>query len=445
MLGCMKRLSSVLSPGNAAACALAALLLLPCAPAPAQEAPASLGDLFAKHRLKEIVVKPPRGLLRHEYIVPDGPYFQLFDWDMYFMGVALSYDKVSSPIMGSVKNFLAFVDEFANWTGYTPREIAPDALWALPEMCKPFLAQAAARASLTSGDFQWLLGFDPPPSDNPDYLKLQSYERPDAAPRLSFYRKLKDTVAFWENNRRSADGLFLWFNGVESGTDNSPAVSDVPSQVTEGVDLQCYLYREYLALALIARRLGEGKEAELYRGKAKALKELVRQRMWSEEDGIFWNIDARTGSRVRIKAWTSFVPLWAGIATPAQAKRMIEGLLLKDSEFWAPHGVRTLSKDEKLYDPRAGYWRGPVWVVSNYLAMHGLLKYGYQPQAAELAEKTRRLLAADFEKSGGMNENYNPETGEPAANGRFVSWNLLAEHMEAEAASGLDPSAIPEE
>ena len=210
------------------------------------------------------------------------------------------------------------------------------------------------------------------------------------------------------------------------------------------MDLQCYIYREYLALALIARRLGEEKDAGLYRGKAAALKELVRERMWSEEDGTFWNIDSRTGKHVRVKAWTSFVPLWVKLATPEQAKRMIEKHLLNPAEFWSPNVVRTLSKDEPLYNPKSGYWRGPVWVISNYLMMHGLLNYGYKPQAAELAQKTRRLLVADFQRSGEMNENYDPETGEPAANGRFVSWNVLAEHMEAEAGSGEDPAAIPE-
>ena len=228
--------------------------LLICAPTPiAQEGPPSLSSLIATHELKRHIVKPPMGLLLHEYIVPDGPYFQLFDWDMYFMSAALSYDKVSTPVVGSIENFLAFVNEFANWTGYTPREIAPDALWALPEMCKPFLAQAAVRASLTSGDVSWLRGSDPPPSSDPNYRKLQFFERPNAAPRQSYFQKLTDTLAFWENNRRARDGLFVWYNGVESGTDNNPAVADAPSQTTEGVDLQSYIYREYVALAWLAR------------------------------------------------------------------------------------------------------------------------------------------------------------------------------------------------
>lgn len=426
---------------------LALLLLFGAAPARAAaaqtDAAAELAALFQSHKVKRLIVKPPKGLLLHEYIVPDGPYFQLFDWDMYFMSAALSYDKVSKPVVGSIQDFLAFVDEFANWTGYAPREIAPDALWALPEMCKPFLAQAAVRASLTSGDFSWLRGSDPPPSADPNYRKLQYYERPDAPPRLSYYQKLKDTVAFWENNRRAPDGLFVWYNGVESGTDNSPAVADAPSQATEGVDLQCYLYREYRALALLARRLGEEKDAEQYDGKAAALKALVQKLLWSEKDGLYWNRDSRTGAFVTVKAWTTFVPLWAGLATQAQAKRLIEGRLLDPAQFWAPHGVRTLSRDEPLYDPHRGYWRGPVWVLSNYLVMHGLLNYGYQAQAAELADKTQRLLVDDFNTSGGMNENYDPESGAPDAGGHFLSWNLLAERMKDEAVSGADPTAIP--
>jgi len=418
------------------------LIAIAAQPPVPRERPPSLSSLIASHELKRHIVKPATGILLHEYIVPDGPYFQLFDWDMYFMSAALSYDKVSKPIEGSIEDFLSFVDEFANWTGYTPREIAPDALWALPEMCKPFLAQAAVRASLTSGDVAWLRGSDLPPSSDPNYRSLQFYERPNEPARVTYYQKLKDTLAFWEQNRRASDGLFVWYNGVESGTDNSPAVSDEPSQTTEGVDLQSYIYREYRALAYLARRLNEPRDADLYDGKAAALKSLISARMWSESDGSFWNIDSRTHAFVQVKAWTNFVPLWAGTASPAQAERMIPALLNSGS-FWSANGVRTLAKDEPLYDAAKGYWRGPVWILSNYLMMHGLMNFGHKAEAVELADKTLRLLVADFRKTGGMNENYNPETGAPDANGHFVSWNLLAEHMQAEAQSGADPTAIP--
>ena len=371
--------------------------------------------LFEKYKVKEGIIKPPKGLLKYPYLVPSGPYFQLFDWDSYFMGIALSYDGQGEPPANSVKNFLSFVGENADDTGYVPREIAPDGLWALPEMCKPFLAQAAYRASLTMENVEWL---------------------------KPWYKKLAETLQFWENTRRAPDGFFLWFNGVESGVDNNPAVIDRPADVTEGVDLQCYIYREYLAMSLLAAKLGYTKDAAEYSAKADALRAKIRDDMWSGTEGTFLNIDARTGKKIHILTWTDFVPLWAGIATRAQARRMIEEHILNPQEFWAPYGIRTLSPDEPLYDPHHGYWRGPVWVISNYLIMHGLMNYGYMKQAQQLAERTQELLVRDLEKTGGMNECYNPDHGTPLAGGHFVSWDLLGEHMVEEAEKDLDPTAL---
>jgi putative isomerase len=403
----------------------AALSLLAGFPGRAQtsQSGSEIGSLLVRIHAKQNVVKPPKGILKHQYLVPAGPYFQLFDWDMYFMGVALSYDGVGRPVANSIEDFLEFVDEYANWKGYAPREIAPNALWALPEQCKPFLAQAAVRASRTMGDYQWLL-------------------EPNGESRKTNYAKLADMLHYWENSRRAPDGLFVWYDGVESGVDNNPAVSDEPSQVTEGVDLQCYLYREYRAMAVLAERLGRHDDAEKYGAQADDLQNLVRGKMWSDADGLFLNIDSRTGQPVRIKTWTDLVPLWAGIATPEQAERMIGDHVLNPKEFWSEYGIRTLTPDESLYNAKSGYWRGPVWVISNYLVMHGLMRYGRLAEARQLAARTVNLLVSDIKLTGGMNENYDPDNGAPAAAGHFVSWNLLAEHMQDEADKGLDPTAL---
>ncbi len=373
-------------------------------------------ELFSKYKLTDNVVKPPKGILQHPYLVPSGPYFQLFDWDMYFMAVALSYDHVGLPVANSVKDFLEYVNANANDRGYTPREIAPEGFWALPEMCKPFLAQAAVRASETTGDYSWI---------------------------GPYYSRLADTLHFWEDSRRSSDGLFRWYNGVESGVDNNPAVSRRPDLVTEGVDLQCYLVREYRSMAVIARRLGKAQDSAAYQEQAAQLADRMRTKMWFAEDGTFYNLDSRTGKPVRIMTWTNFVPLWAGLATPPQAAAAVQRHLLNPREFWAPNGIRTLAPAEKLYDPDHGYWRGPVWVISNYIMMHGLLNYSYPAQAKELAQNTVALLVNDLQRTEGMNENYNPEKGTPNSGGHFLSWDLLAGHMMEEAETGHDPAEIP--
>lgn len=398
------------------ACAgLAMLLTADAVHAQKSENNTEIEQLFVKNNVKASIVKPPKGILKYPYLVPSGPYYQLFDWDSYFMGVALSYDHEGKPLETTVEDFLSFVGRNAADTGYTPREIAPDGFWALPEMCKPFLAQAAYRASLTTGSVAWL--------------------RP-------WYHRLAETLEFWEDTRQQPNGLFVWFDGVESGVDNNPAVSDKPALSTEGVDLQCYIYREYVAMSILANKLGYADDAAKYRQKAAVLKHRIQTKMWSASAGTFLNIDARTGKKIDILTWTNFVPLWAGVATKEQARQMVDEHLLNPREFWAPYGIRTLAPNQALYDPVHGYWRGPVWVLPNYLLMHGLMNYGYRKQAEELAQRTNRLLVRDLKETGGMNECYNPETGKPEGAPHFVSWDLLGEHMLEEAKTGYDPTAL---
>ena len=388
----------------------------PQAGAPVPDPTPRLRELLRQLDATGQVVKPPSGLLKYDYLVPSGPFHQLFDWDAYFMGVALSYERKGRYLASTVRNFLEYTGSpTSSVNGYVPRIIAPEGFWSLPEMCKPFLAQMTYLASESMGNYWWA--------------------RP-------LYDKLARTLYFWENSRRTPDGLFVWFNGDESGVDNTPAVSWEPSEVTEGVDLACYLVREYRAMALLARRLEKADDEKAYRKKADDLVRLINERMWSEADGMYFNIDRRTGQHVRVKAWVSFVPLWAGIAPPERAKATIERHLLNPQEFWGSFGLRTLSPDEPKYTPTKGYWKGPTWVVSSYMMSHGLLRYGYRDRAIEEAKRVTALLVRDLEATGGMNENYDPDTGAPAAGTNFLSWNLLALHWVDELESGRDPIAL---
>jgi alpha,alpha-trehalase len=357
---------------------MALLLILAMSPSASAASSQELSQLLVKAKATENIVKPAKGILKYEYLVPAGAYYQLFDWDMYFMGVALSYSHVWEPVVGSVKDFLEFVNarfegKF-NVEGYVPREISPDSLWTLPHQAKPFLAQAALLASQQSGSYGWL---------------------------KDYYPKLKYTIRYWEQARRANDGLFVWFDGLESGTDNTPAIlTDQGDLNTEGVDLQVYIYREYLALAILGDKLGD-KDAGQFRQSAQRLKETMLREMWSEQDGVFYNKSTRTNAQIKIKSWTSFTPLWAQMVPKDKAERMIKDHLLSKEEYWAPHGIRSIPLHAPTYDPKNGYWQGPVWVISNYLLMHGLMNYGFKAEAQELAHKTVDLLAADLKATGG--------------------------------------------
>jgi putative isomerase len=88
---------------------------------------------------------------------------------------------------------------------------------------------------------------------------------------------------------------------------------------------------------------------------------------------------------------------------------------------------------EKMYSLRASgnpsNWLGPVWGISNYMVWRGLVKYGFEQDARELAAKTIVLFGRDFQHAGALHEYYDPETGEPILNKGFQDWNYLVLNM----------------
>jgi alpha,alpha-trehalase len=365
---------------------------------------------------KKEIIRPPKGVFKYEYLVPGGVYDQLWDWDSFFIGVALTYtDKVDS-LKNSVQNFLEISDEegHAPWYATTTNRGL-----SKPHQCKPFLAQGSLIASRNLHDFGWI---------------------------FHWYDKLKKVISFWGKNRLSANGLFKWWDGWESGADNNPGVIEFPENTVEGVDINVYLAREFKAMSIIAEKLGFSRDSAIHKEKAEGLTTLIGKRMWDEEDKSYYNIDSKGKEFIRVKTWTNFTPLWEDIPSKKNAEALIKNHLLNPDEFWSPFGVRSLSKDEPLYNQAKSLgpsnWQGPIWIVANWMMMHGLLNYGFKEKAIELAEKIQNLLAQDLKRTGGMHECYNAETGEPLAAPNFVSWNLLAEHMLYEAKSGINPAKM---
>jgi mannosyl-oligosaccharide glucosidase len=48
-------------------------------------------------------------------------------------------------------------------------------------------------------------------------------------------------------------------------------------------------------------------------------------------------------------------------------------LMEDEEELWSEFGLRSLSKSDELYHTGEDYWRGPVWMPINYLAVSQLL------------------------------------------------------------------------
>lgn len=391
------------------------------------------------------------GSLVYPFLTPGSNQYDnvLWDWDSWLSNIALR--QILSDIgsqkdkqeaikyeQGCVLNFLHYGD----WDGYLPiviwedskpRDIRPENIYNV-NMHKPVLAQHAAFITQTNdGDAEWL--------------------------REKFYHLQAFVNNYKSHHRNQATGLYYWQNDVAIGVDNDPATFFRPDKSSASIYLNCLMYKELEAMVYLAKQLNQSAIGAEFANDALALKTAIQKNCWDERDGFFYSVDLNlkpvdnhqdtTLGRSfiihsgyprdydcliqRIGVWSGFLALWAGIATPEQADRMVKEHYSNTKTFNATCGVRTLSKMEKMYSLRASAnpsnWRGPVWGISNYMVFKGLEKYGYKKEASELAEKTIKMFGKDFKKNGALHEYYEPETGEPLLNKGFQNWNYLVLNM----------------
>jgi len=218
----------------------------------------------------------------------------------------------------------------------------------------------------------------------------------------------------------------------ESGMDNAVRFDTVTmlengegawSMDQASVDLNAYLYREKIDLAGIATILGKTADHAQWMKEAAALKARVQRRMFDPVRGYFFDAKLGSGERVQVYGPEGWVPLWAGLATPRQARAVVR-VMLDPSKFSTLMPLPTLAADDPRLSPIKGYWRGPVWLDQAYFGVEALRRYGYEQQADDMA---RRLVtrAKGLARQSPMYENYDPLTGQGHQSPNF-SWSAAS-------------------
>lgn len=379
------------------------------------------------HTQYKQMLREPDGILKYKFIVPGSCYNnELWDWDSWLTDVALrkmvGTEEIGEYEKGCVLNFLSHVDD----AGRIPIVISPKRCGfefvdkKETNVHKPVLAQHALFICEQTGDYEWL---------------------------REYFEKLERYIHFYFERCLHESGLFYWIDDCAIGVDTDPCTFYRPDNSSASILLNCLMYQELQAMESLAARYAFVEKTAHYQFCAKKLEEAIQKECWDERDGFFYSVDINllpvdksailhSGSPrhwscllQRIEVWSGFLAMWAGIATEEQADRMVKEHYLNPKTFYAPYGIRTLSKMEKMYKVESSCnpscWLGPVWGISNYMVFSGLVRYGYGQEAKELAEKTINLFGYDIEKNGELHEYYDPETGEGISNPGFQNWNFL--------------------
>ncbi|NMF85586.1 trehalase family glycosidase [Nodosilinea sp. P-1105] len=362
-----------------------------------------------------------------DYVVPGGRFNELYGWDAYFIMVGLMHDQRYTLAKSMVDQLLYQVKHYgtvlnANRTYYLNRSQPPllsrmvlrwfdhaqDLDWLkqiLPElesyyyywMVPPHLNQS------TGLSHYFAAGEGPAPEVL--YSERDDQGRTHFDRIKDFYRthEVTDYDVSWYYDPDTDQLNELFYRGDrsmrESGLDPTNRFGPFSIDVVHyaPVCLNVLLYQMEKDLAHIYQQLGHADMVDRWCDKAAYRKTLINRYLWDEESGFYLDYNFRESCRRPYDYATTFYPLWAGLASPHQAQRLVENL----PKLEAPGGLRTSNFVS------GNQWDAPFgWAPLQYFGIKGLLHYGHKPEALRLAEKFVTLLVNDFDRCGVLLEKY---------------------------------------
>jgi len=406
----------------------------------------------------------PAGLLYlpSKYVVPGGRFNEMYGWDSYFIIRGLVRDNRIDLAQGMVENFFFEIEHYgavlnANRTYYLTRSQPPfltsmilavyDAQKAAGHEDRKWLEKAyeyAERdyslwtrephlAGSTGLSRYYDFGNGPAPESLKDetghlsqvaayflaqpgggrgYLvPTKEAERPQTPLGPVFGLQVcETTTTMARSDCASAGSVALsadYYKGDramrESGYDISFRFGPFGAATHHyaPVCLNSLLYKTEEDLALMSDVLGRKKEAADWRKRAGERKERIQTYLWDAKRGLYFDYDFEKQLQSSYEYVTTFLPLWAGLATPEQARDIMKNLAV----FEKPGGL-VMSPHES-----GGQWDYPyAWAPNQLLADEGIRRYGFKEEADRTSYEFLSTVAENFRRDGTIREKYNAVT-----------------------------------
>ena len=259
----------------------------------------------------------------------------------------------------------------------------------------------------------WESGLDNSPIWDPE---LDSIEIPPGA--LPPYRRYD--LAHASAVDRPSDAaydrfVYLAMRYRDSGYDDSALLATSPFLVEAPLFNAIYLWSAH-ALVEIAGVLGE--DPAPLESAVRRIHDGMLAHLWDPDARRFFSYDLRSRRSIRKESIDSAIPL----LDPALPADLVDAIAadLTSEHFDPPAPAEHyLVPSYDLGGPefdRRRYWRGPVWINTDWLAWRGLRQHG----RASLAREIEDSMIALVERSG-FREYFDPYTGEGYGSPDF-SW-----------------------
>ncbi|MFI0938480.1 trehalase family glycosidase [Streptomyces sp. NPDC021020] len=318
-------------------------------------------------------------------------YRSMFAWDTWFSNLALLVHGRDDLVRAHVVNYVAMIERYgfmpnANQEALRTRSQVP----VFPDSVLRLLRRTGERALLERAY----------PALVAEYTGYWNADHHRTACGLATNADLGDPAL---DPRLAAE--------AETGLDWTP-IYDGDVRRVAPLLTNCALVRYAEVLAALADLLDLPAQARRWRAEGAERAELIRTLCWDDEQGFFFDYDHVRGRRLAHWSLCGYWPLWAGVATPEQARRSAEAL----ERFRHPYGLTVT--DRALPSPHEGMGEGDVqwmypagWAPLVIVASWGLDRYGLHDAGRQAAEGFTGCLVGHFTATGELYEKYNVVTG----------------------------------
>eukprot|EP01090_Pellita_catalonica_P013609 TRINITY_DN3275_c0_g1_i1.p1 TRINITY_DN3275_c0_g1~~TRINITY_DN3275_c0_g1_i1.p1 ORF type:complete len:808 (+),score=126.14 TRINITY_DN3275_c0_g1_i1:99-2426(+) len=244
-------------------------------------------------------------------------------------------------------------------------------------------------------------------------------------------------------------GTFRWRGRTEnhtltSGLDDYPRAK-MPNNNELHLDLLCWM----ILYADLMKDLCElaGEDATRYEEHARVFREKMDDVHWNEELQLHSDVALYQGgggspSFVQHVGYVSLFPFLLGlIPKDSDRLRVVLDVISDPEQLWAGCGIRSISIQDEYFGTGENYWKGPIWININYLAVASLFKnYITDGPHAAKAKQVYDLLRngiidniySEYESTGYVWEQYHPQTCRGQRSHPFTGWTALVVLLMAE-------------
>ncbi len=190
-----------------------------------------------------------------------------------------------------------------------------------------------------------------------------------------------DGDGFVEYQRATDQGLVSqgWKDSFDGITFDSGKIAEPPIALAE---VQGYVYAAYLTRAEFARERGDEDTARHWSDQASRLARAFNHAFWLRDRGYYALGLDRDKRPIDALGSNMGHCLWTGIVDRDKARHAAAHLV--DRPMFSGFGVRTLASTAGAYNPMS-YHNGSVWPHDNAICAAGLMRYGFVPEAQQVA------------------------------------------------------------